>query len=68
MAGRPPTKPKKLRDGFYIELKNPGDRSGVKIRRDSKEEIDEALKQYAKTKDVEYLGQVLNGKFVKQKK
>ena len=29
--GRPPTKPKKLRDGFYIEVRNRGANSGIKL-------------------------------------
>jgi hypothetical protein len=62
--GRPSTKPTKLKDGYYIELKNTGEKSGVKIRRDTKKEIDIAIERYKKTKDVKYIGQVKNGKVV----
>jgi len=34
--GRPPTRPKKLKDGFYIEIRNKGSKTGIKIRRDTK--------------------------------
>ena len=48
--GRPPTKPKKLRDGFYIEIRNKGSKSGIKIRRDNKEQMLDAIKEYEKIK------------------
>ncbi|MFZ6051446.1 hypothetical protein ABHV44_05475 [Flavobacteriales bacterium DA487] len=53
-----------MKDGYYIELKNTGEKSGVKIRRDTKKEIDIAIERYKKTKDVVYIGQVKNGKVV----
>ena len=63
--GRPPTKPKKLRDGFYIEIRNKGSKTGIKIRRDSKEQMLSAIKEYKKIKDVIILGEFKNGKMVK---
>jgi hypothetical protein len=62
--GRPPTRPKKLKDGFYIEIRNKDDRSGVKIRRDSKNEMLSAVKEYKKTKEVIVLGEYKNGKAI----
>jgi len=63
--GRPPTRPKELRDGFYIEIRNKGSKSGVKIRRDNKEQMLDAIKEYKKTKDVIVMGEYKNGKNVK---
>ncbi len=60
--GRPSTKPKKLRDGFYIEVRNKNSKTGIKIRRDTKEQMLSSIKEYAKTKDVIVLGEFINGK------
>ena len=60
--GRPPTKPKKLRDGFYIEIRNKNSKTGIKIRRDTKEQMLSSIKEYEKTKDVIVLGEYKNGK------
>lgn len=62
--GRPSTKPPKLRDGFYIELKAQGSSSGLKIIRKTMAEVDHAMALYSKTKLVKYLGQVKGGKWV----
>jgi len=66
--GRPPTKPAKLKDGYYLELRNKGASSGIRIQRDTKEQIDFAIKDYEKTKEVIILGEVKNGKFLNDKK
>ncbi len=60
--GRPSTKPKKLRDGFYIEVRNKNSKTGIKIRRDTKEQMLSSIKEYEKTKDVIVLGEFINGK------
>ena len=60
--GRPPTRPKELRDGFYIEIRNKRAKTGIKIRRDTKKEMLRAIKEYGKTKDVIVLGEFKNGK------
>lgn len=65
--GRPPTKPKKFRDGFYIEVKNKGEKSGIVIVRNTKEEMLQAVADYSKTKEVIILGESKNGKWVKKK-
>ncbi len=62
--GRPATKPVKLKEGFYIELRTKGSNAAVKIRRDTRVEIDLAIKQYEKSKIVNYLGQIQAGKWI----
>ena len=62
--GRPSTKPPKLRDGFYIELRTQGASGAIKIIRKNMEEVEKALAQYSKNKLVKYLGQVKNGQWV----
>jgi metallophosphoesterase superfamily enzyme len=65
--GRPATKPTKLRDGFYIEVRNKGSRSGIRIRRDSERDMLSAIKEYERVKDVVVLGEFKNGKNVNDK-
>lgn len=62
--GRPPTKPKKLKDGYYIEVRNKRSNSGVKVRRDTREQMEHAIKEYERTKDIIVLGESVNGKWV----
>ena len=62
--GRPATNPKPLKDGFYIEVRNKVARSGIKIRRDTKEQMDVAIEEYEKSKDIVVLGEIINGKRV----
>ena len=62
--GRPATKPTELRDGFYIEIRNRGSKAGVKIRRDTKEQMLMAIKEYEKSKDVVVIGEVSKGKIL----
>lgn len=68
-GGRPPTKPIVFRDGFYIEVRNratdPG--SGIKIRKETLEEMMAAVEEYRKTKLVVILGQYKNGEPVSAK-
>ena len=54
--GRPATKPLDLRDGFYIEVRNRGSKTGIKIRRDNKKQMEFAIKEYERTKDIIVLG------------
>ncbi|MEX1193001.1 MAG: hypothetical protein WED10_12680 [Brumimicrobium sp.] len=66
--GRPPTKPAKLKDGFYIEVRNEGSKAnGIKIRRDTKEEMLMAIEDYSRIKDVNILGELKNDKWVDKK-
>ena len=62
--GRPPTKAKELRDGFYIVIRNRNSKTGVKIRRDNKDQMLRAVKEYERSKDVIVLGKYENGKAV----
>jgi hypothetical protein len=66
--GRPSTRPKKLKDGFYVEVKAKGSDGSIKIRRDSKEEAMEAIEHYKKSKTVDYMGEIKSGKWVDGKK
>tara|TARA_R100000935_G_scaffold1699_2_gene5212 strand:- start:122 stop:331 length:210 start_codon:yes stop_codon:yes gene_type:complete len=63
--GRPSTKPKDLRDGFYIEVRNKNQRTSIKIRRDTKEQLILAIEEYQKNKEVTVLGQSKKGKMIK---
>ena len=65
--GRPATKPLDLRDGFYIEIRNRGSRTGIKIRRDNEKQMQFAIKEYEKNKDVIVLGEYKNGKALNKK-
>jgi len=60
--GRPATTPKKLRDGYYIEVRNRNQKSGIKIYRETKEQLLQAIKGYEKNKVVIVLGKLENGK------
>ena len=62
--GRPPTRPKALKDGYYIEVRNKGTKSGVKIRRDNEKQMKDAVQEYRRTKEVIILGESVKGKFV----
>ncbi|WP_341476489.1 hypothetical protein [Christiangramia gaetbulicola] len=64
IMGRPSTKPKDLRDGYYIEVRNKNKKNGVKIRRDTKEQLQLAIEEYKKIKDVLILGRFKNGKMI----
>ncbi len=60
--GRPRTKPSKLKDGFYIEVRSKGSKSGIKVRSETKEKMDDAALRYGKSKDVTVIGEYQNGK------
>jgi len=61
--GRPPTKPAKLKDGYYLELRNKGSQSGIKIRRDTQDEMVQTIKDYERSKDIVILGEYKSGKW-----
>ncbi len=65
---RPPVKPIEFRNGFYIEVCNKGSKTGVKIVRDTKEEMMLAIKEYEKTKNIIILGEFKNGKWLSDSK
>lgn len=62
-AGRPPTRPAVLKDGFYFEVRNratdPG--TGVKIWKRTEDEMLDAANEYRKTKLVVILGAYKDG-------
>src|SRR4249920_1752360 len=60
--GRPPVLPKKKKDGFYLELRNKGAKTGIIVIRDTKEAMMQAARQYENTKDVIILGEHKKGK------
>lgn len=66
--GRPPILPKKKKDGFYLDIRNKGAKSGIIIIRDTEKEMMQAVRQYENTKDVIILGEHKNGKRVEEKK
>ena len=66
--GRPATKPTKLKDGYYLEIRNKGSKSGIKIMRESEKAMNIAIKEYDKVKDVVILGEFKNGKPVSKPK
>jgi hypothetical protein len=61
--GRPPTRPARLKDGFYIEVKTPGSGS-IMIRRDTREQMLLAAEDYKRTKEVTVRGEMRNDKWV----
>ncbi|WP_196886642.1 hypothetical protein [Aureivirga sp. CE67] len=62
--GRPATKPGKLRDGFYIEVRNRGEKTGIKLRRETKKAMMAAIEQYGRIKEIVILGESKNGKWI----
>ena len=62
--GRPPILPKKKKDGWYIEVRNKGAKSGLILIRDSEQAMLQAARQYQTTKDVILLGEHRSGKRV----
>ena len=66
--GRPATKEKKLKDGWYIRVSNKGMSSGIKIWSRDEEDMNRAIKRYERSKDINVLGECVNGKFTKDKK
>lgn len=65
--GRPPVLPKKKKDGFWLEVRNKGAKTGTILIRDSHQAMMQAAKQYETTKDVIILGEHKNGKKVEEK-
>jgi hypothetical protein len=66
--GRPPVLPKKKKDGFWLEVRNKGAKTGMILIRDSHDAMMQAAKQYQNTKDVIILGEHRNGKKVEEAK
>jgi len=66
--GRPPVLPIKKKDGFWLEVRNKGAKSGMILIRESHQAMMQAVKQYETTKDVIILGEHKNGKKVVEEK
>ena len=52
--GRPATKPPTLKEGYYLDVRSKGSSSGVKIRRDTKADMEFAIRQYERSKTPEF--------------
>jgi hypothetical protein len=61
---RPPTRSVNLKDGYYIELRRSGENKGMKVHRDTMEEIERAIKKYESVYQVVFIGKVEKGKVV----
>src|SRR5215217_3498468 len=55
--GRPPSKPKRFKDGYYIEVRNKGADSGMKIWSENREDMLLMADLYRQSKDVVVLGE-----------
>lgn len=68
-GGRPPSRPVAFADGFYIEVRNRGTDPGhgVKLRKNTREEMLQAAEEYRKTKLVIILGEYKDGEPVSKK-
>ena len=66
--GRPATRQAKLRDGFYIEVRNKGAKSGIKIRRDDRSAMLDAVTEYRRVKEITILGESKNDKWPEKPK
>ena len=64
--GRPPTRPISFRDGFYIEVRNKGDHSGIKIRSEDAAGMEAAANSYRDSKEVVILGEHKKGAWVNE--
>lgn len=65
---RPITRKVRLKEGYYIEVKKGFGDSGIKIRRDTFDQIKHAYNHYKPLKEVSYLGKFINGEFLKEEK
>jgi hypothetical protein len=61
--GRPATKPSRLRNGFYLEVKIPGG-SAILLRRDTREQMIVAAEDYSRTKNVTIKGEMKDDKWI----
>lgn len=65
--GRPPSRPLKLKDGFYIEIRNKGSKSsGIKLHCETRQKMERTILMYERSKDVIIFGESKNGKWVKK--
>ncbi len=64
---RPATRSVNLKDGYYIELRRSGENKGMKVHRDTMEEIKLATQKYESVYNVVFIGKVVKGKIVDEK-
>ncbi len=62
---RPVTREVKLKNGFYLEVRRRGENKGIKIWRETYNQVQMAIKRYENMYDVHYVGEVKNGKILK---
>ncbi|MBL0310856.1 MAG: hypothetical protein IPP77_14660 [Bacteroidetes bacterium] len=55
--GRPPSKPKRFKDGYYIEVRTKGADSGMKIWSETREDMTLLAEMYRQNKDVIIMGE-----------
>ncbi|MBC8048280.1 MAG: hypothetical protein H7Y00_15880 [Fimbriimonadaceae bacterium] len=56
--GRPPVREAKLKDGFYVEIRNRGAKErGIKIHCANEKELELLKARYGTTKDIVVLGE-----------
>ncbi|MFN5983757.1 MAG: hypothetical protein ACK479_09875 [Fluviicola sp.] len=60
--GRPATKQARLKDGFYIEVRNSGSQT-IRIRRDTKEQMLLAAEENKRSKNVVITGETRDDKW-----
>ncbi len=61
---RPVTREVKLKNGFYLEVRRRGENKGIKIWRETYNQVQMAIKRYENMYDVHYVGEVKNGKIL----
>ena len=64
---RPVTRPVSLRNGYYIEIRQRGEGKGIKIRRETEQQMKAAFNWYKPFYDVKLIGKVENGQVVESK-
>jgi hypothetical protein len=62
--GRPSSKPKGFRDGFYIDVRDKRTGTQVRLRNDTKAEMLQAAEHYKASKEVTILGEHKKGEWV----
>jgi hypothetical protein len=64
MQGRPSLKPKRLKNGFYVEVKTPGSGMKVMMYSANREGMLEIARRYGQIKEVTIMGEHRNDKWI----